>query len=131
MKEAYSHEVSSCGFWPGNEAYPHPAFYSCCYPILETFPEKVKLMGSFYHPDLYEYILSYEVVRNSVDPETILLDFFQQTYEAAAESGDWNRERLEESAFLKHLQSKQAWRGTPAHNEDRISYFLNHDVSWH
>lgn len=122
MKEAYSHEVSSCGFWPGNEAYPHPAFYSYCYPVPEAFPGKVKLKGSFYHPDLSEYILPYEVVQNSADPETLLLDFFQQTYKAAAESGDWDRERLEESPFLKHCQAKHAWQGIPAQKENRISH---------
>jgi hypothetical protein len=99
-REAYSHEVSSCGFWPGNDTYPQAAFYSYAYPEPPDFSiAKIKPRGAFYHPSMKEFILPYDLVRNSDDPESTLLSFLQTTYEAAANLGSWDRSLLEESAY--------------------------------
>ncbi|MDB5134075.1 MAG: hypothetical protein JWP37_678 [Mucilaginibacter sp.] len=96
MQEAYSHEVSSCGFWPGNEQFPHPAFYSYCYPAPANFGEQpVKPNEAFFSAELGEFLLLYEVVQRSDNPEDVLMQFLQTTYEAAANTGQWNRDALE------------------------------------
>jgi hypothetical protein len=96
MREAYSHEVSSAGFWPGGAALDYPAFYSYAYPAPPGFREaKVQPAEAFYSETLGEFLLPYEAVRNASDPEAMLLAFFQTTYEAAANSGDWDRSALE------------------------------------
>jgi hypothetical protein len=95
-REAYSHEVSSCGFWPGGGAVPYPAFYSYAYPEPDGFAgAAIGPAGAFYSPDLREFILPYDVVRESADPDETLLRFLQSTYEAAAELGGWDRAALE------------------------------------
>ena len=91
--ESYSHEVSSCGFWPGGGAVNDAAFYSYAAPQPEGFDRA--LPG--YNRDLGEYILMYDEVRASASPRDTLLDFFQSTYEAAANLGHWNRAELERS----------------------------------
>ncbi|NSL86865.1 hypothetical protein ECE50_008490 [Chitinophaga sp. Mgbs1] len=96
MQEAYSKEVSSCGFWPGSEQYPHAAFYAYCYPSAPGFAEQpVKPAGAFFSQELGEFLLNYEVVQQSEDPEQALLDFLQSTYVAAATTGHWDRKALE------------------------------------
>ena len=91
MQEAYSHEVSSCGFWPGSEAFPQPAFYSYCYPTPAGFgQQQVEPPEAFYSSEMGEYFLLYEVVQQSVNPEKTLLKFMQSTYDAAAEAGKWD-----------------------------------------
>ena len=96
MQEAYSHEVSSCGFWPGNDAFPHAAFYSYCYPTPAAFSEQpVEPTEAFYDKNLGEFFLLYEVVRTAPDPESTLMKFLTTTYEAAANTGKWNRASLE------------------------------------
>lgn len=96
MQEAYSHEVSSCGFWPGNDNFPYPVFYAYCYPTPETFKDQpVKPEEAFFSPDLGEFILHYEEVKNAADPEKLLTEFLQSTYEAAAITGNWDRTSLE------------------------------------
>jgi hypothetical protein len=96
MQEAYSHEVSSCGFWPGSEAFPHPAFYAYCYPTPATFGEQpVKPAEAFYSTEMGEFFLKYEDVRNAADAEQALMDFLETTYAAAAETGNWDRKSLE------------------------------------
>ena len=96
MQEAYSHEVSSCGFWPGNAAFPHAAFYSYCYPTPANFGEQtVQPKEAFFSKEMGEFILKYDVVSMSDDPQTVLLQFLQSTYDAAANTGDWNRSELE------------------------------------
>lgn len=96
MQEAYSHEVSSCGFWPGSEQFPHPVFYAYCYPTPEEFSQQpVKPNEAFYSQEMGEFMLLYEVVQRSDDPEDILLQFLQTTYEAAANTGNWDRHALE------------------------------------
>jgi hypothetical protein len=95
-KEAYSHEVSSCGFWPGSEQLPYPAFYAYAYPEPPGFKEtKILPAEASYHPVLREFLLPYDAVRTSSEPEKILLDFMQSTYEAAADLAKWDRAAFE------------------------------------
>lgn len=101
-REAYSHEVSSCGFWPGGGSIPYPAFYSYAYPEPSGFAKApVKPGEAFYSTDLREFILAYEVVRQAASPDDTLLDFLQTTYEAAARLADWERASLERDADPK------------------------------
>lgn len=96
MQEAYSHEVSSSGFWGGNDSFPDPIFYAYCYPTPETYKmQKIKPEQAFYSNDLGEFMLRYEDVRNAADPENALLEFLQSTYVAAANTGNWDRKSLE------------------------------------
>jgi len=95
-REAYSHEVSSCGFWPGGGAIPYPAFYSYAYPEPAGFAAaSVQPAAAFYSTDFREFILPYEAVRQSESPNQLLLDFLQTTYEAAAGLAKWDRDALE------------------------------------
>lgn len=94
MEIAYSHEVSSCGFWPGGSA--EGSFYSYCYPEPDGFPEwPVEPGAASYDGGLREFVLPYAAVRRAEDPDALLLAFLQSTYEAAAELGGWNRSALE------------------------------------
>jgi hypothetical protein len=96
MQEAYSHEVSSCGFWPGNEQFPHPAFYSYCYPSPAAFAKQpVKPNEAFFSGELGEFILLYEVVQRSANPDDTLMQFLQSTYEAASTTAGWDKKTLE------------------------------------
>ena len=95
-REAYSHEVSSCGLWPGGGPVPHAAFYSYAYPEPAGFAEaRVRPSAAFYSTGLREFILPYDTVRNSESPGQTLLEFLQSTYEAAADLGKWDRRSLE------------------------------------
>ena len=95
-REAYSHEVSSCGFWPGGGPIPYPAFYSYAYPEPVGFSSApVKTQAAFYSADLREFILPYDVVREAEAPDATLLEFLQSTYEAAADLAKWDRNALE------------------------------------
>ena len=95
-QEAYSHEVSSCGFWSGTPPVDYPAFYAYAYPEPTGFADaRVRPDGAFYSPDLREFILPYARVRESAKPDDTLRDFLQSTYEAAADLGKWNRAALE------------------------------------
>lgn len=95
-REAYSHEVSSCGFWPGGGPVAYPAFYSYAYPEPPGFSTAaVRPAAAFYSPDLKEFILPYDAVRQSGSPDETLLDFLQTTYEAAADLAKWDRPALE------------------------------------
>jgi hypothetical protein len=109
VKEAYSHEVSSAGFWPGNDLVPFPLFYSYVYPQPKDF-EKAKILPeeAYFHPQLQEFVLPYEDVQKSSNPPQKLLSFLQSTYEAAANLADWDRDLLEESPFLHKLQEKHS-----------------------
>ena len=94
-REAYSHEVSSAGFWAG-AGLGFPAFYSYGYPTPEGFSESpVKPDEAYFDAKLGEFLLPYDTVRTAADPDQTLLDFLQSTYEAAAELGKWDREALE------------------------------------
>jgi hypothetical protein len=99
MREAYSHEVSSCGFWPGNGGYGRAAFYVYAYPEPPRYGEaRLKTADAFYDRDLGQFILPYDAVRASPDPDALLLGFLQETYEGAAELGGWDRRALERAA---------------------------------
>ena len=96
MAEAYSHEVSSAGFWPGGGGIDYASFYSYTYPTPDRFKNApVSPKGAFFSETLGEFLLPYEQVRNAPDPEASLLSFLQSTYEAAAETAHWNRANLE------------------------------------
>ena len=95
-QEAYSQEVSSCGFWAGGGPIPYAAFYSYAYPEPAGFSAaRVKPGSAFYSTDLREFILPYDAVRQSQSPDETLLDFLQTTYEAAADLAKWDRDALE------------------------------------
>ena len=101
-REAYSHEVSSCGFWPGGGPIPHAAFYSYAYPEPAGYAESpVGPEAAFYSSDLREFILPYDVVRESKSPDEKLLEFLQTTYEAAADLAKWDRGSLERNGDPK------------------------------
>jgi len=94
--EAYSHEVSSAGFWPGGGAIDYPAFYSYAYPEPAGFrTTTVRPGAAFFSEALGEFILPYDAVRTAADPDTTLLDFLQSTYEAAAIAAHWDRDALD------------------------------------
>jgi Family of unknown function (DUF5996) len=95
-REAYSHEVSSAGFWAGGGAIAYPAYYSYAYPEPPGFASAaVGPSQAFYSTDLHEFILPYDVVRTSADPDRVLLEFLQSTYVAAAGLAKWDRAALE------------------------------------
>jgi len=94
MLEAYSHEVSSCGYWPGGEG--EGLFYSYAYPEPEGFRDTpVRPEGARFDADLGEFVLPCELVRKAADPDRFLMDFLQSTYEAAASAASWDRVALE------------------------------------
>jgi Family of unknown function (DUF5996) len=95
-REAYSHEVSSAGFWPGGLGADEPMFYSYSYPAPEGFAQAhVEPEAARFDPTLGEFLLPYEAVRGAADPETMLMNFLESTYRAAADLGRWDREGLE------------------------------------
>ena len=97
-REAYSHEVSSCGFWPGTPPIDYPAFYAYAYPEPAGFADApVGPEGAFYSPDFREFVFPYDRVRESKTPDDTLLQFLQSTYEAAANLAKWDRSALEQS----------------------------------
>jgi len=96
MAEAYSHEVSSCGFWPGNGGFGYAAFYVYAYPEPEGYGDvRLSMPGAVYNKDLGQFILPYDAVRQARDPDTLLLGFLQETYAAAADLAKWDRKALE------------------------------------
>ena len=96
MQEAYSHEVSSCGFWPGSKDSPQAIFYAYCYPTPSAFGKcTVQPDAAFYSGEMGEFLLPYHTVQQSVQPEEILLKFLQSTYEAAANTANWDGSNLE------------------------------------
>jgi Family of unknown function (DUF5996) len=98
-REAYSHEVSSCGFWPGGPGMEQPIFYSYAYPQPAGFGEApVRPAAAAYNHDFGEFILPFDAVRQAAAPDETLLDFLQSTYEAAATLAHWERAGLERAA---------------------------------
>ena len=93
--EAYSHEESSVGFWPGSETFPHAAFYSYAYPEPAGYRDRPVTPGASFDTALGEFVLPYDTVRAAADPDAMLLDFLATTYAAAADSGHWDRAALE------------------------------------
>jgi hypothetical protein len=106
MQESYSHEVFSVGFWLGNESFPTPSFYAYCYPNYPEFKkESVQPKEAYWSDDMGEFLLSYEVVQKSSNPEETLRSFLQSTYEAAAKVGNWDRESLD--CDFSHFDQKK------------------------
>jgi len=102
-REAYSHEVSSAGFWPGGGDIKGPAFYSYAAPEPPGFAtQRVQPDAAFYHPQLKEFLLMYDDVRAAASPKTALMEFLQSTYDAAADYGKWDRKALERQSSSKH-----------------------------
>lgn len=96
VREAYSHEVSSAGFWPGGGGIEYPAFYSYAYPAPERFGSaRVQPAAAFFSKELGEFVLPYDAVRTAGNPNEMLLDFLQSSYEAAADLAHWDRAALE------------------------------------
>ena len=107
--EAYSHEVSSCGFWPGGGAIDYPAFYSYAYPAPAGFAEaRDGPEGAFYSKDYGEFILPYDRVARAASPDETLLEFLQSTYEAAATLGAWDRAALENDFSVVGRQEQKS-----------------------
>jgi Family of unknown function (DUF5996) len=95
-REAYSHEVSSCGFWPGNGGFGQAAFYSYAYPEPAGFAAaQVGPAAAYYSPEFREFVLPYDAVRQAAAPAQALLQFLESTYAAAADLGHWDRAALE------------------------------------
>jgi len=102
-REAYSQEVSSLGFWPGNAAAPTPLFYSYAYPEPPGFAQaKIQPDSAFYEAKLREFILPYDAVRSAEKSDQVLLDFAQSAYDAASKLGKWDRDALEEKKPVLH-----------------------------
>jgi uncharacterized protein DUF5996 len=96
VREAYSHECSSVGFWPGGEQAPDPFFFAYAYPAPAAFADaKVRPAPARFDQQLGEFVLAYDAVREAREPDTALLDFAQSTYEAAADLAGWDRAALE------------------------------------
>ncbi len=99
VQTAYSHEVSSCGFWPGGAVLPEPVFYAYAYPAPPGFADtKIQPSEAYFNQTLGEFILPYETMRQAPNPAQYLLEFLQTTYEATANLGNWPRRELEVSS---------------------------------
>ena len=99
MRDAYSHEVISHGFWPGSGPLLEPTFYSYAVPEPEGFKTAtVRPAGAYYHQELGEFVLPYEVVRTAQSPDRAILDFVASTYDRAATLARWDRASLERPA---------------------------------
>ena len=109
-REAYSHELTSAGFWPGNRDSPEPVFYSYAYPTPKGFSTAtVEPPEARWLEDLGEFVLSYAAVAGAEDPDATLESFFDTTHAAAAELGEWDRENLE----CDHPEGPDWWRNRP------------------
>ena len=96
MREAYSHEVISAGWWPGSGEIQEAAFYCYAAPAPPGFAEqRVRPAEAFYHSGAGEYLLMYEDARRQKSPTAALMEFLQSTYEAGATTGKWDRQELE------------------------------------
>jgi hypothetical protein len=103
MREAYSQEVSSAGFWAGDARFPEAAFYAYAYPAPAGFPDAaVRPAAARFEPSLGEFVLPYAAVRSAPDPSAEVLAFLQSTYEAAADLGKWDRAQLERNQDTLH-----------------------------
>ena len=108
-REAYSQEVSSLGFWPGNAAVPEPVYYSYAYPEPAGFAQaKVRPASALYQSKLREFILPYETVRLAENPDALLLEFAQSVYDTASTLGNWDREALREVKPSLHSAQRQS-----------------------
>lgn len=109
-REAYSHEVTSVGFWPGNRETPEPIFYSYAYPTPDSFSSAtVQPPAAQWLDDLGEFALTYAAVAAADDPDATLLSLFETTHAAAADLAGWDRDRLEG----EHPEGPEWWRNLP------------------
>ena len=107
VREAYSHECISCGFWPGFGSNTGAAFYAYAYPEPKGFKEyAIKTEGAYYDKELREFILPYNALMKMEDPNNVLLQFLQETYKAGANLGKWNRSELEWSGNKSYSTSE-------------------------
>jgi hypothetical protein len=107
MREAYSHEVSSAGFWPGGGSIDEPAYYAYAYPEPPGYADAlVEPEGAYYDRTIREFILPYEVVRSAPSPEESLMAFLESSYEAAADLGEWDRSALEMAPTESHTRGR-------------------------
>jgi hypothetical protein len=95
VREAYSHEVSSAGFWPGGSAYPHAIFYSYAYPEPPGYRAAPVSKPAHFEESLGEFVLPYACLHDARDPDAMVLQFLSETYAAAANCGQWDRAALE------------------------------------
>ena len=111
-QEAYSHEVSSAGFWPGTkDIIEYPAFYSYAYPEPPSFSSSaVRPAQAYYSETLREFVLPYDAVQIADNPDRVLMDFLVSTYEAAASTGKWDRAALE--TMRSSRSCSRAWLGS-------------------
>lgn len=100
-REGYSHELFAAGWWAGDNRLEKPSFYSYVAPEPEGFAAaKITTPGAYYHPALHGFYLDYDTVRTAADPDALVLDFFQQTYNAAADLAHWDRAALERTGAM-------------------------------
>ena len=119
MREAYSRECSSCGFWPGSGAVKEPAFYAYSYPEPPGYRERpVRPDSAYYSDTMREHILPYESVRRSPDPDRMLAEFFQSTYAAGADLAHWNRMELEHDAPAPQPAAVAPAPSFPQHDQE-------------
>ncbi len=105
MVEAYSQEVASAGFWPGNDLYPEPAFYAYAYPEPSGYAEAhIGPPGTHYDPAMREFLLPYDTVRSAPSPDDAVLEFVQGAYETAANLAGWDRAAFERTPDDDHHQ---------------------------
>jgi len=115
VREAYSHEVSSCGFWPGGGPHPFPLFYSYAYPEPKGFASAtVRPHGAFYSNELREWILPYDEMRSAASPDESLFLFLETTYEAAADLARWDRSSLERRGDPRLIGAADSGGRSPA-----------------
>ena len=116
QREAYSHEVSSAGFWPGTAALGGPAFYSYMAPSPKGFEaQAVRPASAWFDAELGEWLLRYDDVRTAPDPRAVLLDFLQSTYEAGARLAGWDRANLEREAAAPQGEAPEVAPVQPTH----------------
>jgi hypothetical protein len=112
MREAYSHEVISHGFWPGSGPVLEPAFYAYAVPEPEGLKTaRVRPAAAFYHTEMSEFILPYEAVRTAASPAAEIAAFIESTYDQAATLAHWDRASLERPAFALRASARQAEKG--------------------
>lgn len=108
-REAFSHECFECGFWPGDSRFPEPAYYAFALPAPDGLSNAhVTPADARWQAPMGEFLLPYEAVRTASVPRAMLLDFFQSTYEAAADLGRWDRASLEQRAQRREPSERPA-----------------------
>ena len=108
--DAYSHEVSSAGFWPGGQGIDYPAFYSYASPSPAGFASAtVRPAEAAWNPGLNQFLLPYDAVRTAGDPEQTLMEFLISTYEAAASLGNWDRAAWNARLECPDVPRKVVW----------------------